>query len=296
MSQESYLFYWEYKVDAMGFFQMPRTYKAYTELNKYARFTGFLKEAVTEFIKTPEEEDVEARALDIDRELFPENWWDTAIRIAKNQEVRAPLPSVKNITDKEKNVIHSRLIPPYRALRESFDRRPWSHWITHHSKYTAERDSIKALEGLMMSLVDDTQEDIEQALADHRTKVPASTVPAENRKIMIRSQEKSSIETIKVVRKYPEQNIPKKDSASDKKPSSDNPYALNMYDFLKATNLAPSTPIIIDSDNNVFIPEEDINDNDMSAIQPPIPSETPSEIGSLEDDINILTHSSNSLH
>ena len=69
-------------MDSMGFFEMPEDYAANTELNKYGRFTGYIKEIVTRLIKGGS--DIKNfENLDIDRGAFPDDWRSVAKRVTR---------------------------------------------------------------------------------------------------------------------------------------------------------------------------------------------------------------------
>ena len=91
-------------MDSMGFFEMPEDYAANTELNKYDRFTGYIKEIVTRLIKGGS--DIKNfENLDIDRGAFPDDWWSVAKRVADGKHVDTPIPQIKNVTEKDKQIV-----------------------------------------------------------------------------------------------------------------------------------------------------------------------------------------------
>ena len=179
--EQKVLYWWEYNVDAMGFFEMPEDYKANTELNKYDRFTGFMKEFVTRIIKGNAEFTI-FNDLDIDRDAFSNDWWNTAIKVANGKEVNHPIPKFKNLSNANKDTVYGTFIPAYRVLKENFENRRWYEWIFNHSRYTAERDTLKALSGLMTSLLGVTQADIDSEVGIHKNKVPTSGISVEKRR------------------------------------------------------------------------------------------------------------------
>lgn len=197
--EQQILYTWERIVDSMGFFEMPENYKANTELNKYDRFTGYIKEIITRLIKG--ESDIKNfENLDIDREAFPEDWWSIAKRVADGKHVDTPIPRIKNMIDKDKQIVLISLLPAYRVLKESFENRRWYEWIFNHSQYTAERDNIKALSGLISSLTGMTKDDLDAAVENHKEKVPTSGVSVEERRDALREIKKDRIFEIKIAR------------------------------------------------------------------------------------------------
>ena len=190
------LFDWEYKVDAMGTFEMNDGYEVSDILDKYKRFTGFLQERVTRLVKITQNISPFCD-LNIPRDKFPKNWWDTAINIADGNEPKNALPKIINATEEDKRVVYGELIPAYRALKDSFDKRWWFEWIFNHKQYTAERDSIKALKGVMMALTGATEQDIKNQLEEHRDSVRSSGITPEERKAKIRAEKDKRIHEIK---------------------------------------------------------------------------------------------------
>ena len=160
---------WETRVDVMGYFEMPENYKANTETGKYARFTGFLKEWMIEALTSKDSN------LSISGDNFPENWWDVAMKIGSGKKIENTLPSLGDIVDDDdKAVVLDTLLPAYRALTEKFEKRSVFQWLFNHSQYTAERDSINALKGVMTSLLNCTPDDINASLAIYKENIPNS--------------------------------------------------------------------------------------------------------------------------
>ena len=160
---------WETRVDVMGYFEMPENYKANTETGKYARFTGFLKEWMIEALTSKDSN------LPLTGRSFPENWWNVAMKIGSGKNVENTLPSLGEIVDDDdKAVVLDTLLPAYRALTEKFEKRSVFQWLFNHSQYTAERDSINALKGVMTSLLNCTPDDINASLATYKENIPNS--------------------------------------------------------------------------------------------------------------------------
>ena len=187
---------WEYKVAAMGIFEMHDGYLVSDVLDKNVRFTGFLEQRVAKMISM--KQDINPFCdLKIERGRFTGYWWDTAIDIADGEEPKSALPGIINPTKEDKHVVYRELIPAYRALKDSFDKRWWFEWIFNHKQYVTERDSIKALKGVMMALTGDDAEVIDNELEEHRESVPTSGVTPEERKAMISKVKDKRIREIK---------------------------------------------------------------------------------------------------
>lgn len=172
---------WELRVDTMDVFEMPSDYEASKHTKAYKRFTGYVKEWLTRTL-TGKENDNDFDSLEYDRGDVPKNWWDIAMKVGSGKKVVNTIPEIDDAGALDKQTVYNKLLPVYRALKESFDKRPFYHWLTQHSCYTAERDTINALSGLMQSLTGDTQEGIDNALAIYRKDVVSSGVSNEARK------------------------------------------------------------------------------------------------------------------
>ena len=115
---------WEYRVGAMGIFEMHDSYDVSDVLDKRVRFTGFLEQRVAKMISMTQDISPFCN-LNIERFRFTGYWWDTAIEIADGDEPKSALPRIINPTKEDKHVVYSELIPAYRALKDSFDKRWW---------------------------------------------------------------------------------------------------------------------------------------------------------------------------
>jgi hypothetical protein len=197
--EQKRLIEWENIVDTMDVFPIKSNYAAYKENDKYRRFTEYLKEYVSNLMSGSS-----YKMPNIDGECstgrlvatfagnkYPKNWWDTALRVGNGKKVEKPLPSIddleKNTFDwddqrAKKDNIYAAFMPAYRALKESFDKRPFWQWITNHAQYVAERDSLAALSGLLISLTGETQAEINKALSDYKNAMPSTGRTSEERK------------------------------------------------------------------------------------------------------------------
>ena len=187
---------WEYRVAAMGIFEMHDGYDVSDVLDKNVRFTGFLEQRVAKMISITSNISPFCD-LNIERKRLTGYWWDTAIDIADGDEPKSALPRIINPTKEDKHVVYNELIPAYRALKDSFDKRWWFEWIFNHKQYVTERDSIKALKGVMMALTGDDAEVIDNKLEEHRDSVPTSGVTPEERKAKISEVKEKRIREIK---------------------------------------------------------------------------------------------------
>ena len=198
---------WEYKVAAMGIFEMHDDYDVSDVLDKNVRFTGFLEQRIAKMISMTHSISPFCN-LNIGRARFNGIWWDIAMDIADGDEPKSSLPRIITPTKEDKQVVYSELIPAYRALKDSFGKRWWFEWIFNHKQYTTERDSIKALKGVMMALTGDDAEVIDNELKEHRASVPTSGVTPKERNAKIKEVKDKRIHEIKRVKviKYLEKN------------------------------------------------------------------------------------------
>ena len=93
----------------------------------------------------------------VNADRLPENWWKLAMRTGKTGVIDDDMPGggfgvFDPSEDDRRAALYDMLMPAYRAFRENFQARPWYHWFTQHDRYTAERDTMHAIRGIMMTL------------------------------------------------------------------------------------------------------------------------------------------------
>ena len=190
------LLYWQLAVEGMDVYDIPREY-GYTSVNiqgKYDRFTTFVKEYLEKLgygcdtgIAHIDSDDTWQKFPECELGEFYDEWWDDAMLVGDDmlEAEDCDLPKKYKPTKTDRKIVHDSIIPLYRALKESYDRRPWYHWIFYHAQYTAERDSIKALKGFMMSVNKESSEAVDKALAAYCKEVEGSGTSYNERKQMI---------------------------------------------------------------------------------------------------------------
>lgn len=192
------LLFWQLAVEGMDVLDIPegQTYKSFYKEGTYKRFTGFVKEYAERIFFNYDtgianvDHDVDRKSFpDCDKSGFTRSWWKSAIAFeeGKNEE-KKDLPLLENPTKEDKNVIYDMFMPVYSALNESFGKRHWYDWIINHTKYVAERDTLKALRGLMMAITGDNKEDVAAALDSYSNEVEGSGVSRSERKEMLRAK------------------------------------------------------------------------------------------------------------
>ena len=111
-----------------------------------------------------------------------ENWFSAALKGNKRGRDAIPHfdPYYKTIVDNKiedfREQVVSTFMPAYRALEESFSKRPFWQWFTNHAQYTAERDSLKVMKNLLKSMLRTDNKGLKAILADNKKKVSAEAV------------------------------------------------------------------------------------------------------------------------
>ena len=202
-------FEWENRLRDMSGFPMPERYKASKSTNEYDRFVGFVKEWAFERMKSAEKRPGLASVGEIvgfdfgeknnivtnmteeafamlsfkeigdqkDEQILdkrlndPNKFWKAAMASGGNRKIKDSMPSIKG---KHHKPVYNLFMPAYRALKDRFEQRSIWEWFTNHAQYTAERDSIKALEGIMRSLTGDSLEKVTEQLTTMRERMPVA--------------------------------------------------------------------------------------------------------------------------
>ena len=166
---------WNNTVEDMGSFYILPGYEAHNAWGKYNRFTRYLKEWLFDAMHEGSMlGELAERFSDLHYtgKFSEKNWWKDAMAVGRGKTLKNPLPSLKNPSEENKQTVYEMLIPIYRSLKDRFDNRRGIEWLTNHGQYTAERDSIRVLEGLMKSLTGDSIEMIQAKLEDFRQEMP----------------------------------------------------------------------------------------------------------------------------
>lgn len=169
-TEQKKLGFWQVAVAGKDALNIPQDYASASKKGTYDRFTGFVSEFINRCLRyganlnIPELE--ENRKHISSAQELEGNWWKRAIKAGKRSTEPSPsddLPSfgVYSKDDDQKGIISS-FMPAYRAIKESYDKRSWFQWITNHSQYTAERDSLRALKGMMMALLEVDSEGLDE--------------------------------------------------------------------------------------------------------------------------------------
>ena len=189
---------WESTIANMGTIALNENYEYSNPKNKYYRFTDHMKCWIQGLLGIREEdgaflsileEDMtkEEKAWEIVRINSKElhtTWWEVALN--GKGKMDSPLPRMSFMTSEEdvslvKDQIYATLLPAYRALNESFDKRSVFQWIFNHRQYTAERDSLKVIKNIMLSLTGDSVETFNERYEAYKVEVPTSSITEMNR-------------------------------------------------------------------------------------------------------------------
>ena len=188
---EKKLLYWQLTVEGKDVMEIPDAgYEASTKSGKYDRFTTFVREFIE---RTVNGQDIGLSFFKSDKR-FPaisegsthEKWWKQAIDLGNGKlSASLNLPTIEDPKKEEVTAVMNAFLPAYRAIKENFNKRPFWHWFTQHDQYTAERDSLKALKGIMMSLAKTHSGAIDGYLEKYCDELTGSGRTLDNRKELL---------------------------------------------------------------------------------------------------------------
>ena len=169
-TEQKKLGFWQVAVAGKDALDIPQGYESASKKGTYDRFTGFVSEFIGRCLRFGA--DLNIPELEEDRKHISSanelegNWWKRAIKAGKRNtepSLKYDLPCFGEYSkDSDQESIISSFMPAYRAIKESYDKRSWFQWITNHSQYTAERDSLRALKGMMMALLEVDSEGLDE--------------------------------------------------------------------------------------------------------------------------------------
>lgn len=187
---------WAERIRNMDSIEWPKSFNQDANIKgKYNRFTEFTKEWLHGLLSgDPAKKDITGGSLVNERvfhhSLAP-NWWKLAIKKGGGWNIVNGLPNRISKYDRDEFCDH--LLPAYRAIKESFDNRPWYQWFTNHSQYTAERDALKAIKGIAMAMAFHNIDTFDQYYEEY-----CETVPLEVEKVEAAPQEIANAENQEV--------------------------------------------------------------------------------------------------
>ena len=110
-----------------------------------------------------------------------DKWYDAAL--SGKKALKAELPHFSGHADIMHEYIgdlreqaKSMLLPAYRALHESFNKRPFWQWFTKHAEYTAERDALKVLGNVLKSAMHFKDKELKALLKENQAEIPDNEV------------------------------------------------------------------------------------------------------------------------
>ena len=246
---------WQLRVAGIDFYEAP-TGQQYKFLEKksgiYERLTGTVKGYLLSVMHGAltgiKEIDERPGMIYATGEFDKKKWFDNAIKVGKGQN---PRPDLLQTLDQGETLEQSisltkeQLLPAYRALKESFERRSFIQWIFNHDQYTAERDSYRAIRGVMMTLLDQTREEFDDTYEQYCKDVKSLLTPKEikeetkeSRRIAkLKAAEKK--ENVKEIKKNLEQdksdlqannNLKDEDTNHEQENEKENVYFGNLFE------------------------------------------------------------------
>ena len=173
--QASHLNVWKNRLEMIDIFPIPEGYKAYKEKDTYLKFTAYMQEYLSRMMSGNRAKIPENNVWSLNLSTMfqsnplPEDWWEHAMNVRKggNPE-NNPLAVYSQITEEDKNAVNEAIMPMYRAVKERFDRRWFFEFFFNHAEYTAERDTLKAMEGLIMATTGQSVKEIGEELKAHQ--------------------------------------------------------------------------------------------------------------------------------
>lgn len=207
-TEQKKLGFWQVAVAGKDALLIPKGYSSANKKGTYDRFTGFVSEFIDRCLRfgaglnIPELEE-DRKRISSARELEG-NWWKRAIKAGKRSTEPSPsddLPCFGEYSkDGDQKSIISSFMPAYRAIKESYDKRSWFQWITNHSQYTAERDSLRALKGMMMALLEVDSEGLDGKYNEYCNSVKESGLTSEEIAAKVRENKQAIKEQAKTAK------------------------------------------------------------------------------------------------
>lgn len=172
---------WENRVANMNNFDIPERYELGGAKGKYARFTGFIEMWIAEAFQHTDDvvsDDaslMQFGRLELDMSKIKDDWFKHAQNVATGKATEVELPITKEAaTDADKKIVYDTFLPAYRAIKEKFEKRSFWQFIFNHAQYTAERDALRAIEGVVTTLTGEGKEGLEAAYAQYKVELPTS--------------------------------------------------------------------------------------------------------------------------
>lgn len=173
---------WEHRVANMKTFEIPAHYDSVGAQSKCDRFHGYLKdwiygmfeametgygddwtnhsEADRNFVYLEKPMGYNVTGKKVDKDGKPlsdaekkELMWQAAMARGSGKQIAEDvLPWFREPNQDTKDAVNNVFLPVYTAIKERFDKRWFFEWIFNHDQYVAERDALKAIEGIVKNL------------------------------------------------------------------------------------------------------------------------------------------------
>jgi hypothetical protein len=180
---------WSQRVININGIEWPESFgKEADVINKYTRFTGYVKEWMHGVLSSSEEKMEDIHPSERFEEVFLDkkmsnDWWGLAMKRSNGKNIEEGLPGAEFYEEKKRSEIYDRFMPAYKAIKESYDKRPWYEWIFNHAQYTAERDALKAIKGMILELTMDEPRAFESAYNEYTATVSLNEEIEQNEEV-----------------------------------------------------------------------------------------------------------------
>ena len=134
--------------------------------------------------------------------FLQDDWWQVAL--SGNGAQKESLPKFENTLEESqktetKEAVYDKLLPAYRALEERFAKRWWFEFIFNHRQYTAERDALKVVTSMILSMTGDSMQQFNDRYEAYKTEVITSNLQEmqqiiERREDFAKAMEKTAAE------------------------------------------------------------------------------------------------------
>lgn len=152
---------------------------------KYTDKDGLLKKLTKEKLTQEGKDWVEGKTRYVSDIKY--GWFNAIMKNTKNGKEVIPYLNMEDIESELQDpnqrmaLIRTQAIstymPAYRAIKESFDKRPFWQYFTNHAQYTAERDALKVVKTIMISTMgEENEKRIDKVLKELQNRVPEDMV------------------------------------------------------------------------------------------------------------------------
>lgn len=247
-AEQNNLGQWKMEVMGMDFVHIYGAEQKHADT--YGRFMQHLKMFTTKLFSGDTSEFENFRMTGFVRHAttkLPEDWWEIATKVGEGKVVENnPLKGAAHKDD-----VYNAFLPAYRAIKENFDKRfKLFSWIFDHARYTAERDSLKTLSGLMQSITGDSKQTLEERYMAYKAEVTLNPKADKILKAQVDKARKLNKAENKRLKKYFEAKVESNDLTDEYEEYED-----NMFDDLNFADTKEDTrrpfPVELDNDKTI---------------------------------------------